>query len=175
MSADFKVEGTQALEQLAADLKKVADGKVLRKSLTKRLGAAVKPLVPEIRSAVKAIPSKGSGGSASASRSAMSSRASGGLRDAIARAVQQKTSLSGQSVGVRLRVDSTKMPADQRSLPAMLEGITPWRHPTFGHEPWVPQEAHPYFYKTITPHLDQVENEVAQVLNDVAKAIGYDD
>jgi hypothetical protein len=168
---DFVVTGGQQLEAIAARLKTLEDGKVIRKSLTKRLGAAVKPLVPEIRSAINEIPSKGSSGSASSSRAESNRKGDGSLRTAIARGVQQKTSLSGRNVGVRLRLDSSKLPADQKALPKLLNGPAAFRHPVYGHKVWVSQSAHPFWWKTIAPHVDEMRTEIAGVLNDIAAQI----
>jgi hypothetical protein len=174
VASDFRVDGANQLDALAKRLRGMENGKVMRKSLTKRLGAAAKPLIPEIRSAVKGIPSHGARGSAHDARAAQTRSATGNLRDSIARAVQQKTSLSGKQVGVRLRVDGSKMPAGQEQLPAYMEGIKPWRHPLFGNRhDWYRQSPHPFFWKTIQPHVGAMRSEVAEVLNDVAEQITH--
>jgi hypothetical protein len=43
----------------------------------------------------------------------------------------------------------------------------------FGHDTWVSQEAHPYFFKTIQPHITQMQAEVAQTLNDITALIEH--
>lgn len=175
MAAQFRIEGAAALESLARDLKSVADAKELRKDLSRRLTNAVKPIVPDIRTAVKSIPSKGATGSGHSARSAMFKRGgSGSLRDHIARAVQAKTSVSGQNVGVRIRIDASKMPDDQRGLPKLMEGPGKWRHPVYGnHDTWVTQKSHPYFFRSIQPHLSRVETEVVEVMTDVSRRAGF--
>ncbi|MCW2872559.1 hypothetical protein [Actinacidiphila oryziradicis] len=90
-----------------------------------------------------------------------------GLRDATARGVQSKVSLSGKYAGVRLRVDPRHFPADQKKLPKYLEGVLPrWRHPTYGHSPWVVQGSHPYFFPTVLPHVPRVQAGVRRVLDE---------
>lgn len=145
------------LRRVAADLKRAGEVD-LRKSLAKNIREAVKPLVPELRSAIKSLPSKGHGT---------------GLRDKTARGVQVKVSLSGPRVGARVRVDPRLFPADAKSLPKRLEGIGRWRHPVFGTDTWVTQAPHPYFYNTILPHKTRIQTQVAQVLEDTARAAGF--
>lgn len=155
------------LADLGRDLRR-AGRKDLRKEAMKRMRASVQPIVPDIRAAVKATP-----GGTGDERSKKSRQARPrDLRDAIARGVQVKASLTGKYAGVRLRVDSRHFPDGEKSLPKYLEGTLPrWRSPTFGHDPWKTQRARPYFFVTIEPHLSQVRAEIAKVLDDVSREL----
>lgn len=155
------------LAQLGRDLQRAAR-KDLKKDTLKRMRAAVKPIVPEIRAAVKATPSGGDKGRSVKARAARPRR----LRDATARGVEAKVSLTGKFAGVRLRVDTRHFPDGEKKLPKYLEGTIPrWRSPSWGHDPWKVQKPHPYFFKTIRPHIPRVQEEVAKVLKDISDEI----
>lgn len=154
----FKVSGSDDLRDLAADLKRAGHVE-LRKSMQKHLREAIKPIVPELRAAILGLPSSGKGHT--------------GLRSSIARGVQAKVSVAGPRVGVRLRVDPRLLAGSAKSLPKRLDGIGRWRHPVFGHDRWVTQPSHPYFYRTLLPHKDRVQAEVRKVLDDTSKAAGF--
>src|SRR5688500_14996850 len=145
------------LAQVGRDLRR-AGRKDLKKEAMKRLRASVQPIVPEIRSAVKATPG-GTGDQRSAKSRAARPR---DLRDAIARGVQVKASLTGKYAGVRLRVDPRHFPDGEKNLAKYLGGTLPrWRSPLWGHDPWKTQRARPYFFVTIEPHLPQVRADIA--------------
>lgn len=138
-----------------------------RKDLNKKVGqgmrALVKPIIPEVRAKVRSLPS---GGNSERSKKARERRPRS-LRDATARGVQSKVSLSGKFAGVRLRVDPRHFPPGEKNLPKLLEGaVDRWRHETYGHEPWVDQQAHPYFFPTIRPHIPRVQAGIRRALDD---------
>jgi hypothetical protein len=171
MSTNFKITGAQQLEDLQKRLK-VAGDKELGKSMRKHLTAATKPVVKDVRAAVLATPSKGASGGGRSARDTGKRKNGGGLRAAIARGVRSKITTSGKNTSVSVKVDASKLPADQRELPKYMEGLKPWRHPLFGDtEHWYPQASHPFFFKTVRAHEHQVQDEVKQVLTDVAKQI----
>jgi hypothetical protein len=170
--ADFSVTGADQLDALSRSLK-AAGNKELPKAMRKRLTAATKPIVQEIRAAALEIPSEGRHSSAHDSRSAMSKRGnSGSLRAALARGVQSKVTTSGRDTSVGIKLNASKLPADQRELPKLVEGLKPWRHPLYGDkEHWYPQAAHPFFFRTVRARETAVQREVAQVLTDITNAI----
>lgn len=129
------------LVDLARSLRRLENGKELRKQLRRDITKEVKPMVPAVRSRVKALPSKGE------------SRRRGrpGLRASTAKATRLQAQMSGRFAGVTVRVDPKKMPSGMHNLPAYLEGREPfqrWRSPNFGRrsDSWKTQPAHPYFY-----------------------------
>lgn len=155
------------LAQLSRDLRR-AGSKDLKKDTMKRLRKTVQPIVPQIRSAVKATPAGSDSGRSKKAREARPRK----LRDATARGVQVKVSLTGRYAGVRLRVDTRHFPDGEKNLPKYLEGTLPrWRSPSWGHDPWKTQKPHPYFFKTIRPHIPRVQEEVAKVLKDISDEI----
>lgn len=156
------------LVNLGRDLKR-AGRQDLNKEALKFLRKEVQPIVPEIKRAVQATPG---GSGAGRSRSARAKRPRD-LRDATARGVQVKASLSGRYAGVRLRVDTRHFPDGQKNLPKYLEGTIPrWRSPSWGHDPWKTQRPHPYFFVTIRPHVPRVQAGVLRILTEYSGKVG---
>lgn len=162
-----QVLGADQLRRLARDCNRAGQGEV-RKEMTKRLRNSIKPIVPELRAAIRALP----GGDDSARSEKAKRERPRSLRDAAARGVQAKVSVAGPKAGARIRIDPRHFPDSQKTLPAYLDGSKPrWRHPTYGHSPWVMQRPHPYFDRTIRPHVPRVRQEMQQVLDDVARIL----
>ena len=166
----FEVASTD-LQRLGKELKR-SGKKDLQKETLKRMRAPVQKLVPDVRSAVRALP-----GSSTGERSARSlAERPRSLRDAVARGVQVKSSLSGKYVGIRIRVDPRHLPRGSKALPKYLEGTKrPWRHPTFGRrdnpKDWQQQRPHPYFYPTIHAHIPAIKAQIAEIVQEITKKI----
>jgi hypothetical protein len=174
------------LKTLSRDLKRLGDGR-LGKDLQSSIREAAKPLVPAIRAAVQATPSKGSRATGHATRAAHAYGRStaknkklakferkAGLRETIARAVALQASASGGKISVSVRADM--LPPDQRGLPWALEGVggKPWRHPLFGNsEHWYTQQAHPYFANTIEAQIPGIDRAVEKAMDDAVSAAGF--
>lgn len=152
-----KVANAQAYRQLAKDLRK-AGRTDLRKALRKRIAEAGKPVLDDVKAAVRDLPVTSRGGGTSQRRKYNVGRATtdraktsaarrhAGLRATIASA----TKLQITAKGVRFVVQSSKLPADQQSLPRHLDSEKGWRHPVFGdRDVWVHQQGRPYFAVTI--------------------------
>lgn len=156
------------LNRLGRDLR-AAGRKDLQKEALKRMRRKVEPIRPEIQRAVRATP----GGTEDLrSRKARSERPRR-LRDATARGVQVKASLSGRYAGVRLRVDPRHFPDGEKHLSKYLEGVLPrWRSPNWGRDQWKQQRARPYFFPTIRPHIPGVQTEVAKIISEIMDEIG---
>jgi hypothetical protein len=171
-----------ALQVDSKDLKVLAKelsqfkGENLVKELHDGLRKAALPVVPDMRAAIMAIPSKGVQGGGRSTRiahkfaraSAKSKanpksmgkfQAKSGLRQAIAAAVQVSVSATGGDVSIR--VNGSAMPEGQRGLPFQMDGGRPWKHPIFGIKGTsVSQEAHPFFDGAIISHIPRIEQEV---------------
>lgn len=159
---------SQDLKKLGRDLKR-AGQKDLQKEALKRMRAEVQPLVPEIRARIRQTP----GGHSDRLRTTKARAARPRkLRDAEARGVQVKASLTGKYAGVRIRIDTRHLPDGDKNLFKYREGlISPWRSPTFGHGPWKVQRAHPTFYPTIRPHIPEVQAGVLKIVNDISERV----
>jgi hypothetical protein len=62
--------------------------------------------------------------------------------------VQTWAEIHGELVTIGVEVNSARMRSGEKSLPLMLEGAKPWRHPVYGdRENWVAQTSYPYFHE----------------------------
>lgn len=156
---DIQVASGHDLRHIAAELRKA--GLIdLRKSMVKRTRLAIYPVVPDLKANIRSLPSAGTGHT--------------GLREKTARGVQVKVSVAGPRVGARVRVDPRLFPDGAKALPKRLEGIGRWRHPVYGNrDVWVNQEPHPFFYRTLLPHLVRMQHEITKILADTAQAAGF--
>ncbi|WP_084963756.1 hypothetical protein [Thermoactinospora rubra] len=99
-------------------------------------------------------------------------RRGSGLRDTIARSLRLVTKTGSRSARVRIEVDASKMPQDQRTLPRHLDSEKGWRHPVFGNrKKWVHQRGQPWFEVTIRRHAPKVRNDILKAMDDIADKI----
>lgn len=196
---DVRITGAEQLGSLAKRLKDAGEGKALRKELLKAIRAGAKPALADTRKAIRAIPitgARGGGrkqrqrtayGDASArlqkdtgdpfgiidkeERAWARAKKGAGLRDSIARSLRLNVKTGSRSAQVRIEVDSSKLPEDQRSLPRHLDNPKGWRHPTFGKKPWVAQKGRPWFEVTIRKHLPAMRAHILKAMDDVAAKI----
>lgn len=156
---DFEVKTGGDLARISKELRKVGDGREIRKRLTREIRREAKPLVPIVRNAILSLPTKG--------------KDSSGLRKRMARAVTLRVRTSGRSAGVTLRVDGRKMPEGEGSLPAYMEGTKKrWKHPVYGDKDvWVSQQPHPYFYKIVRPYGSRARRAVLRVVASIGRDI----
>ena len=154
---------TGDLKRLARDLRDVADGKELRKELTKGMRDILRPLVPVVRAAYRSQSSKG----------ARHANNRADLRALLAKSVRVEVRTAGKLAGARIRADGRRMPDRMKSLPAYMEGEKPrWRHPVFGdRETWVSQPADPVFYRTLAPHTYKARVAADKVIDDIARKL----
>jgi hypothetical protein len=168
------------LKRVTKQLREQADGKQLRKEMTGAMREVLRPLVPMVRAAYLAGPSKG--------RPKTRSRAQlPSLRTLLARSVRVEVKTTGRMAGARIRTDGRRMPSGMRALPRYWEGPTVfgwagrWRAPVFPdagsrhrftdrtrtavtEAPWVQHESHPTFYRVLEPHLPEAGRAIDQVL-----------
>lgn len=152
------------LTQLVRALRRIEDGKDLRKRLRQDIRDAAKPMIPAIRSKVRSLPSKGES----------KRRGRPQLRASIARATRLQIQMSGRWAGVTVRVDPKKMPPGMHNLPAYLEGMEPfgrWRHPVFGRDVYVGQRPKPYFYAIANRYVEPVQRATAEALDSIRRQI----
>lgn len=151
------------LTDLARALGRAADGPELKKRLRAELRIEANRLIPPIRAAIAAIPSKG--------QSARRGRPQ--LRMLMARSVSTQIK-TGKWAGVRVFMNPRKMPNGMKALPGYFEGIAGkerLRHPVFGHDRWVTQRTSPYFGRGATGAEAKARAAVERVMNDIAKEI----
>lgn len=156
----FDVEHSgKDLAQISRQLRSTANGKVLRREMSKNLRIAAAPLVPAVRASIGKIPVTGGDTS--------------GLRARLQKATRLSVITAGKNASVSVLVDPKRMPSGQKALPAYMEGTkNKWRHPVFGNEDnWVAQKAHPYFYKVVRPAGATAKLAVNQAIKTVTKKI----
>ena len=125
------VSGSDQMRAVARDLRAAgATGRGLRAKLRRNLTVAMTPMRQEVKANARSIPVTGT--------------RSTGLRERLDKATRIRVLTAGKNVTVGVIVDGAKMPPDQRSLPAAVEGEgRPWRHPVPNTDVWVQQESHP--------------------------------
>lgn len=159
----LSVEGDRELARLARQFRQRGDGRELDRELRRELAAVGDSTVRAVRSAIRAIPSKG--------QNARRGRPS--LRSQMARAAESKVRTTRRP-GVIVWVNPRRMPLGRRSLPAFMEGAPPhqrWRHPTFGRSPWQTQRPHPYFAQAVRPAAADAERAGRRTLGNFADRI----
>jgi hypothetical protein len=170
---EFRVRGAQQLTDLSRQIREVGD-RELRAELRRGFRDAGKPVVADLKQAVRSISSTadshGGGSRARAAhRNARRVTRAHGLRNRIASLIRFKVTLSGRNVGVRVEVDTSGLPPDQRTLPQHLDAADGWRHPVYGNrDAWVTQHGQPWWEVTIARHQAQFERDAAAVMERVA-------
>lgn len=147
------------LRDLVRAINAHGDAKAIRRELSKGMREAVKPLVPKARTAVL---TEGTSGGKST-----------GLRKDMARAVQVKLDMGVRSkrIGVRIRLDGSKLRGRPSSLVAYYEGALPWRHPTFGHDPWVSQPHRGFLTDVVDANRESVTRRIIDAMDDIGRKI----
>jgi hypothetical protein len=154
----FRPRTGKDLATISRELRKMNDKEVLRRFRTD-LRTAAAPLVPAVRASIRTIPSS----------RAYSAK---GLRGQMARATNIQVKTVGKQASVIIRVDGRKMPARAKALQSYMEGVKPrWRHPVFGHDVWVQQPPHPFFFTVMAAAGPRARVAVNRVLNQISKDI----
>jgi hypothetical protein len=128
------------LSRIIVQLEAAANGGI-EAAMLAEMAKAARPFLPMVRAAIMNTPSAGG----------VPYNQPPGLRARIARCVQAWADVTGPMVSVGVEVNASLMPDGQKSLPLMLDGEKPWRHPVFGNrEHWVSQPSWPYFWGAVT-------------------------
>jgi hypothetical protein len=127
--------------------------------MKKRIKEAAEPVAEAARAAARRLPD----------RSTATRREGGSLRRYIAGSVTVRQTAKG----VRIFVDSKKMPADARQMAHAFEGAS-IRHPVFGNrQVWVAQPTGgPWFLPTVRRHHPDFVRAVSQIIDDVKREAG---
>lgn len=160
---DAAATGGKQLQVLAGRLRAAgSEGKGLRRRMKRSITAAVEPMKKAVQQEIRNIPSAGHEGKS--------------LRAAMVKATKTRIRASGSTALVRLEVAPGLMPKGQDNLPAYMEGQLPrWRHPVFdsSRERWSneSQEPHPYFARTVRPHIIAVRASVVAAVKETTATI----
>ncbi len=166
-----------------------AGRKDLRAKLRERINEAGKPVVDEVRTAVRdlQVTSHGGGGKRRQQYAALQAgrrayRRGADVRAAAARAFKRSTHLRDviaaatklqiTAKGVRIIVNSSQLPESQQTLPRRLDSPKGWRHPVFGNrEYWVDQKGGPWFAETIKKKAPAFRSAIVKAMDDIQKEI----
>lgn len=197
-AADFAVNPTPEFKRAMNKMRNEAT-KAIRTELNKAIRTTTKPIVAELKASVMSIDSHVTGGNSGPGRDSMGrfistrrlvgassgeaarAQAAGsakgqmnrnhGLRATIARSIQTKISYSGVRVGVRIRTDGTKLPADQRNLPRALD-LPKFRHPVFGRDVWVEQTGKARWWQdVIYLHSEEIRKDIIAAMSRAMKSL----
>lgn len=184
MPDQFIVKGGEDFGHLARKLKDAGD-KLGRQQLTAKVKEFTKPAVEDVRSTIRSMPVRGAKGGGAARRRAYASagkslaaqrrigRRSHSLRATISKAVTVKQTTSVRAAGVRVRVNSSALPPDQKKLPKLLARPNGWRHPVMGNRhAWVSQFGLPdYFNKTLNKHAPEIRQRLVSYVQTVLRRV----
>lgn len=173
----MSTQGAREYRDLAARLKKAAR-KDLRAALRKRITDAGRPVVDEVKAAVQNLPITGTRGGGTkqrkghnVARARATERAKNAARRrkaGLRRTIASATRLQVTARGVRIVVNSGRLPESQRTLPRHLDSPKGWRHPVFGNkEHWVHQQGKPYFATTIKRRAPQFRQAVLKAMDEI--------
>ncbi len=171
--------GGDQFRELAKAMKAAGDTG-LKKNFDRRLRAAAKPVLRDLKAAIVATPIEGVPGMKrvggqmvlTRKRSGFRRAKSTGLRRKIAAGIRLQIRSAGKLAGVRFVATSSRLDHGQRNLPALIDNPKGWRHPLFGDEGrWYQQRGRPWWWTTIKPHMTVVRREMTAALDDTAAEI----
>lgn len=161
----LRVHGAEQLRALSRDLRRLEEGKEVRRELLRELKGVAGELSRQEKDVVLAMPSKG--------ENARRGRRS--LRRRFATATIAQVRASGKHAGVSVLINPAKMPPGQQNLPAYMNAesrFMPLRHPVFGDtETWVSQPPWPWFYQAALPYEGIAQRRLIAVLDKYADQI----
>lgn len=154
----FTIRDAGDLKAVNRALRQAANGKDLRRNLTRELHTEIAPMTTRVKAAWRAVPSRGRRG-----------RPGPPLRSLLAKATRGQVRLSGRDAGIRVRTDGRRMPTGMRALPTYAEATKrPWRHPVFGDRTtWVQQEPFPRFYRAVEPDEARARRECIRAVEEI--------
>jgi hypothetical protein len=124
----------QAIQAVARAMGREADGKKIRRDLTRRMRKALDPAVADARASLM---SMGSSGLPTQGEP---------LRASVARQVKAEARLSGKHTGVRVKAKKRRMPRGFDNAPKRLNSKKGWRRRFFGGDTWVNQMGKPGWF-----------------------------
>jgi hypothetical protein len=167
-SIRLRVDDDGQCSRLAGAFRAAAsDGRGLREDLRREIREASSDVVTDLRAAVLGLHITGEG--RRVPRSVATARPGPPLRASVADAVRLRTSLAGRSPGVRIDVDSSRLPAELANMPSRLDEGR-WRHPVYGNrESWTTEYAAPggWWFNTLQRHLPRWRRAVEDAMRAV--------
>lgn len=172
MAISVSVRGAEQLRVLSRELKRQGRGELTR-NLRREIRAAARPVVSDLRGAVRRVQVTSSGGGA------VPPDTSTQLRERTARSIT--VSVTGQK-GIRIKADHRKIGPYGKTLPKKLDATMGrhkrWRHPVFARKgtprsswTWVEQQGRPWFFTTINRHRRTFRKACFDAMDKTAKEI----
>lgn len=147
MGNSLTISVTVPSEELRRIMAEV-QGTDLARDLKRAVRDATSDAVPTVRRAIMSQPSSSD------------HKGKASLRRAVAMAVKRTVKLSK----TKAEVSVAWVPQGGLSnLGRVLEGVIPWKHPTYGHRPEVTQSPHPFFYVHLNRIAENVQRRIMQV------------
>ena len=187
MPVSLQIVGAEELHRTAARLKQVEGGRQVLREMTRSMRATAKPAQQDAQRAVRSLHSAGvRGGGGQQRRAFTESRArklteatkrrafrGRGLRTTTASALRTVVRTGARSAVVRIEVNKSRMPRDQRELPGHMD-TGKWRHPVMGNKKvWVTQTAAPpgWFSDTVPRHGPRMRDQAYDVIDDINRRV----
>jgi hypothetical protein len=170
-SIRLHVDDDGQCSRLAAAFRESASNRGLREDLRREIRATSAEVVTDLRAAVLGLRITGEG--SHVPRSVATARPGPPLRASIADAVRLRTSLAGRSPGVRIDVDSGRLPAELGGMPSRLDEGR-WRHPVYGNrEAWTTEYAAPggWWFNTLQRNLSRWRRGVEDAMRATARRL----
>lgn len=203
--AEVRLSSGQAGQQFRALAKKLrqAGAVDLRSALRQKIAAAGRPVLDEVKQAVRDLnvtstsvggkklrqAASGSHGSGVGQRrQERVSRAKPTAKADLAKARQRaarrgaglrETVAAGVKLqvtakGVKIIASSAQLPDSQKSLVRRLDSDKGWRHPVFGNRKvWVAERGGPWFAATIKPKAPAFRAAIVDAMEDVKKQLDH--
>jgi hypothetical protein len=158
------------MESLSRRLRSVAEGRIVRKEMRKKIGHVGNDMAAKMRAAVRgAVVESSNGGGTKTTK----------LRGRVARAIDVRVLASGVTVQVNPRrfVPTGHSTNERLRMPKYLSGeignYKRWRHPLFGdRKHWYQQTAlTPWFYGTFNAEKNQARSKISDILSDIERKL----
>jgi hypothetical protein len=138
------VVGRERLRAVGAIMAAESDGWQLKRDLAAGLRLATEPIIDDEKARVRSIPSRGITEGAP-------------IRERIVDSLNVSVRFSGYAAGVVIRAGQTDDVRNFRNAPRRFNARGGFRHPTFGHDPWVTQRGDPgWFSEPPFAHAEQL-------------------
>lgn len=149
----LEVTGTEQMRAVARDLSAAGlGGRRLRSRLRRNIVTTTRPIESEAQ--------RGFDGYGP------------GLGAALASATRTRVRAAGSAASVSVLIDAGRLPEQWQSLPPLVEGFRPWKHPLYGNrERWYSQDSHPELGPAVKKHLPDVLVGCVQAVEETAEAL----
>lgn len=167
MASDLlRVEGAEQLRRLSRDLRKLEldERQEIRRLTVRELKGVADEIVRAEKAAVLALPS----------REENRRRRRRGLRRRMASATMSRVRTAAKAPEVSVLINPKRLNPQMARLPAYMNAepdVGPWRHPTFGRDPWITQRPMPWWDRTARPYEAIAQQRLIAVIEHMRQQI----